>query len=216
MRIPRALAIMGVALAAATSTVHAGPGDELVGFPSPDAPPDAVRVETAVGQSGARPGEPLDVAVVLRMGEGWHVNSDAPHEDWLIPTDVTVDASEAYTVRDIVYPKAHDLDLSFSDTPMSVLEGEAPIGIRLDIAPAATGMVDVSGTLTYQACNDETCLAPESMPFTIRATVLAPGNPSSPGGSRCSRASPFPRTAPRRNRAWTRRTRAPPDSRIGS
>jgi len=173
------------------------------------APP--VSVTTALGQSGARAGEPLDFAAVLAIAPGWHVNAQRPNEEWLIPTEVWLDDSTAVRVLGTAWPTSHDIRLPFSEVPMAVYEGKAVIGVRVllpDPLPA-TETFTLTGGIGYQACNDETCLAPERVPFTLTLPVVGEGQAIEPRNAALFSSLSLPAPPARARDASATRDRPP-------
>ncbi len=102
--------------------------------------------------------------VRLSIAPGWHINAHRPHDDMLIPTVL-----EGVVVGDVVYPAPHDVDLGFSDMPLSVIEGAAEISaeIKSDVSAASgdQSQAPVDIALTLQACSTEICLEPRRAVF---------------------------------------------------
>ena len=113
------------------------------------------------------PGSEFKIAVKVMVDSGWHINSDKPNEDFLIPSQFSIDTSLFHLIK-IVYPKAHDLKLEISETPLSVWESEVYVA-ALVIAPEklAPGKYKLPVFLDYQACNNMTCMPPNSVQDTI-------------------------------------------------
>jgi len=75
-------------------------------------------------------------------------------------------------VDQVVYPEARLVKLKFAETSLSVYEGANTI--RATVRPprdAAPGEHRLKVTLTYQACSDTTCLAPEIVEFQVPLTI---------------------------------------------
>ncbi len=165
----------GVALAAAlvlTTPSLAGPGDGWDGGLGALATAP-VTVTTQAAANAVREGGTVDVAAILTMSDGWHVNSNRPLEEWLIPTEVWLDDSTYVDVIDVAWPEAHEIDLEFSEVPMSVFEEQAVIGIRLRVRDLAAGeTLRLEGGVGYQACNDQTCAAPQEEAFVFVLPVV--------------------------------------------
>ena len=122
--------------------------------------------------TGARGGV-LTAEVEVRMRGGYHVNSNTPNDDYLIPLVLTWDSS-LLTTRETVYPKPELQSFSFSTKPVSVYAGAFEITTRFAVpAKAALGQAVVTGKLRYQACNNTMCLPPRTvdvrLPVEIRA-----------------------------------------------
>ncbi len=102
---------------------------------------------------------------------GYHANSNKPHEEYLIPLKLTLDAAPLQ-VESIEYPKGQDQKYSFSEKPLNVLTGDFDIIVKLK-APANSQpqMHMLAGKLRYQACSETACLAPKTVELRITADV---------------------------------------------
>ena len=113
---------------------------------------------------GVAPGGVQRYAVQLTIPETWHVNAHEPLEEYLIATELTLDAPDGVTVEQIVYPEAELAKFSFSEDEMAVYEGVVNIGVQIRVAEsAALGEQSIPASVRYQACNDTTCLAPATL-----------------------------------------------------
>ena len=113
-----------------------------------------------------KPGSEIKIPLVVRIRSGYHINSDKPAEDYLIPTQVAWDASPLQVVR-VDYPEAEIVSYPFSEKPLSVYSGEIEI-VTVLRAPADAKPGDtIPGRLHYQACNDKACLAPTSVEISV-------------------------------------------------
>ncbi len=122
-------------------------------------------VSIAAG-SGAR------TTVHITIEPGWHMNANPPALDYLIPTKLSV--APAFGVRGgaVKYPAGKSLKLSFEDQPLLVYDGAVDVELPLEAAPkAVNGEHVLKGTVAFQACNDEVCLAPAKVPFEVKVTV---------------------------------------------
>ncbi len=117
----------------------------------------------------------------VTVDEPWHINSDKPLEELLIPTTVSIEAPEGVSSGRLVFPEGHLRAFEFSDTDLSVFEREfyvlGTLAVSSDVDP---GRVRVKGVLEYQACNDMFCLPPQPAPFEIEMEVVAPGESWNP------------------------------------
>lgn len=117
------------------------------------------------------PGSEFNLAVKVKVDSGWHINSDKPHEDFLIPSSLSIDTT-VFKVTRVVYPKAVDLKLEISETPLSVWESEVYVGARIK-APEnlAPGKYSLPVIIEYQACNNMTCMPPNAAEDTITVEI---------------------------------------------
>jgi thiol:disulfide interchange protein DsbD len=136
---------------------------------------DPVTVSALAGHAGIPRGGSADVAVVLDIASGWHVNSHEPLEEWLIATELLFE-EPPFDVIETVFPEHEEMMFAFSDEPMAVYEGKVVIGLRVGIREGFEGStLPVSGHVVVQACDDRSCLAPVEKPFWIELPVLAAG-----------------------------------------
>jgi thiol:disulfide interchange protein DsbD len=140
-----------------------------------------VQTEWAFETEAAHPGTEVRAALRVTLEEGWHVHSDRPLEDFLIPTELSLALPTGITVARTVYAEALLLESETSEKPMAVFESEFVIGIVLrvgeDVAP---GSYPVTATLSYQACNDKFCIAPATRDLESSLEVVAPDAPITP------------------------------------
>lgn len=138
-----------------------------------------VSLKVYQSQDKVHPGTQLKVAVKFNIEETWHINSNKPKEDYLIPTVLSIASeNQAFNFAQVGYPAAKDLTFEFSETPLSVYEGEAFISGLLNVPEELKpGEYKATFKLDYQACNDATCLAPTSVEETVTIIVAAKNEP---------------------------------------
>ena len=137
-------------------------------------PSSSAELVSADLRLGARPvpaGQAVDVALVARVQDGWHVNAHRPTFDYLIGTSVRWAGGSDLQVTGTRYPEPKALRLDFAGEAIDVYEGETVIfaTVRPDAA-TAPGEQRLTGRLRVQACNDRTCLRPS----TVRADLSVP------------------------------------------
>ena len=107
----------------------------------------------------------------LRLQPGYHVNSNAPNEEYLIPMRLTWDSAAVETIA-VNYPKPVTEKSDFSDKPLSVFTGDFEILTKFRRASKASpGPGYLNGKLRYQACNDKMCLPPKTLEVKIPLLV---------------------------------------------
>lgn len=117
-------------------------------------------------------GKQFAIDIVADINASWHINSNKPNDEFLIPSVVSVKGKRIKLVK-VEYPKPRELNFSFSDSPVSVFEGETKIGLILEIlADAPVGKQSVEVVLDYQACNDVSCLPPQSAKTKFEVIVI--------------------------------------------
>ncbi len=114
------------------------------------------------------PGGTAQLAATITIENGWHVNSDKPTLEYLIPTKLELTLPAGWAPADITYPAAKMQKFSFQDEKLSVFDGSAVAKVRFVVpADAAAGQAPVKAVLSYQSCNDRQCLPPTTAEATI-------------------------------------------------
>ena len=118
------------------------------------------------------------VGLEVALDPGYHVNSNAPLDDLLIPTVLRLDPPDGFTLEGVAFPEAILLDQQGVEEPLAVFEEEFVIGATLRVdAALAPGTYAVPGTLRYQACNDRMCCNPTNASVRFDVTVAPDGRP---------------------------------------
>jgi len=105
--------------------------------------------------------ESYQLIVEMSIADGWHINSNQPLEDFLIPTNIKFNETVGISFGKIRYIKPELRKFLFSDTKMSVYEGKVYALTTITISPnTKVEELQISGNIFYQACNDQSCLAP--------------------------------------------------------
>ena len=116
---------------------------------------------TPIVESAGRPGATVRAALLVKLPERFHVQSNAPRDPAFVPTVLTIDAPTGIRATEIVFPKATDLKQAGQSQPLAVFEHEFAIGVQFELAAGvATGPIDVPAHLRYQACDDRLCYPP--------------------------------------------------------
>lgn len=120
----------------------------------------------------------------ITLPDGYHVNSNAPLDEFLKPTRLLVDVPDGATVASIRYPEALLFSTQFSDQPLSVYEHEFRIEVALTVAGLAPGEYPLQATLKYQACSDRICYPPATRTAEVVLRVESSDNQASPARMR--------------------------------
>lgn len=127
------------------------------------AQPAQVLTVSAPLRTSAKRGGEMTLKLTIKLKDGYHVNSNKPAEDYLIPLRLTWDKGP-FEPLETVYPAPRLENYSFSAKPVSVFSGAFEVTARFRVAPSApTGITALSGKLRYQACTDKMCLPPRTV-----------------------------------------------------
>jgi hypothetical protein len=108
----------------------------------------------------------------MKVDAGFHVNSNKPSEDYLIPLKLTWTTTGALDGGEITYPKPSMEKYAFTDKPLSVLTGSFELIAHFKIAAnAVSGPGEAAGKLRYQACNSNTCFPPKTVDVNLPYAV---------------------------------------------
>lgn len=148
------------------------------------APGKVAKADLYVSLEPVPRGSTFEIAAVVHVLPGFHMNSHKPSEDYLIPTELTPKPPAGIKDVETIYPPGIDKKLSFSDKPLSVYTGTFTIRAKFSVAAnAALGAMSLPFTLQYQACNEDSCLPPVRIPVTARIDVA-------PAGTKARQMSP--------------------------
>ena len=149
----------------------------LLAVPAPGQP-GRVGIElTPIAEGdGAHAGTTHRIALEARLDAGFHVNSNEPLEDFLIPTAIMLTPPEGITLEGLAWPEPIMLEQAGQDEPLAVFEEEFVIGAALALGPdLAPGEYLVPGTLRYQACDEKMCYIPATADLELRVAVVPDG-----------------------------------------
>jgi thioredoxin:protein disulfide reductase len=135
-----------------------------------------VEVRSLVSRDAIRPGETVQAAVVLKVQAGYHINDNAPLDEFMIPTVLTVLENPDFEVVEIYYPGGRRARFAYSEAELVVYEGEVVLGALLKARDGiAPGPKVIKASLGYQACDAMSCLPPKELAFEIAVPVSAAG-----------------------------------------
>lgn len=119
---------------------------------------------TVAGKRGAS----VQAKIPVTVQSGFHVNSNMPSDEYLIPLKLTWKSTGALEGGQITFPKASLEKYEFADKPLSVFTGDFALVANFKVAanaPAGPGVA--SGQLRYQACNDRACFPPKTIDINL-------------------------------------------------
>lgn len=140
---------------------------------------EKARLQVLTDRTAYEPGQDASLAAVMDIERGWHTNSHQPTFDYLIATKIAVELPEGWPEVSIDYPEGEMMTFAFADQPISVYEGEVTLIAAFSIPedhPAGVAPLEVK--LTYQACDDRSCLPPVTTSETVELTIGPGGEPS--------------------------------------
>jgi hypothetical protein len=118
-------------------------------------------------------GKPGKVDVVFSVHPGYHINSNTPHSDYLIPTVLKLDPPTDIAVAKVIYPRGEDMSFAFDpSTTLNVYTRQFVVAVQVHpLATVVPGKYMVRGDLKYQACDDRACYPPKHLPVSFEVQV---------------------------------------------
>ncbi|MEO8595711.1 MAG: protein-disulfide reductase DsbD domain-containing protein [Candidatus Solibacter sp.] len=114
----------------------------------------------------------VQVKIPVVVKDGYHVNSNKPNEESLIPLKLTWTAMGALEGGAITYPKPSQEKYEFTEAPLSVYTGAFDLVANFKVAAKAqAGPGAATGKLRYQACSNRACYPPKTVDITISYQV---------------------------------------------
>src|ERR1700675_1941552 len=125
-------------------------------------------------------GKSATVPLSFRVASGYHINSNRPKSEFLIPTVLKVEATTDIVIGRTTYPDGQDMSFAFApDEKLNVYTGDFKVDVRVrPLRSVQAGKYIVRGTLKYQACDNAACYPPKQLP--IRFDVKIPKAPPAP------------------------------------
>ena len=110
-------------------------------------------------------GDSTRMVMHVSLPAGWHIQSNAPLDSFLIATTVVAEGKDL-TFGKAVFPKSLEKDYPALGGKVALFEGEFDIGVlvkRSGPKIRSEALKSVKVKLGYQACNDTQCLPPNEI-----------------------------------------------------
>lgn len=140
----------------------------LISGANQDAPSETKPSETKPSQDKSSQDKP-SLTLAVDLADGWHINALEPLQSELIPTQLSWRASDpsggsktGQAVAVVEQPRATLRDVAYFDDPVAEYHGSLRFGF-------ARPQGSASLVFAFQACNEQICLAPQSL--TIAASI---------------------------------------------
>ena len=143
--------------------------------------PSPAELTPLLETDAVRAGTTARAALVIRLSEGLHTNSNKPRDPLLIPIVLSFQPPAGVSVTEVVYPAPTDLKQEGSAQPLAVFEREFKLGVQLAVAAdVPPGELVVPASLRYQACDEKVCYPPVTLPASWTLRVVASNRGSQP------------------------------------
>jgi hypothetical protein len=141
-------------------------------FSSPKPAVSVLRIDVPTMQKG----KSVPVKLTFHVSPGFHINSNHPTSELLIPTTLHLDPPTDLSLGNMQYPAGEQLSFPFApDDKLSVYSGDFNVtATARTVGSIRPGTYRVHGELKYQACDDHACYPPKSAQVAFDVHVTNP------------------------------------------
>jgi hypothetical protein len=113
------------------------------------------------------------VPLSFRVLRGYHINSNKPKSEFLIPTVLKVEATTDIVIGKTTYPVGQDQSFAFApDEKLNVYTGDFEVQVLVrPLRSVQPGKYVVRGSLKYQACDNSACYPPKQLPLSFDVKI---------------------------------------------
>jgi len=142
---------------------------------------DVVKPEVYASLEPAARGSSFQLAVIMKIRPGFHVNAREKSEEYLIATDLKAQLPAGFSSGEVVYPKGKLEKFTFSQRPLNVYQDTVILRMPVTaLAAAPLGEQHIPLKLRYQACSTELCLPPVTIPLDAVVNVAGSASAAKP------------------------------------
>jgi hypothetical protein len=118
-------------------------------------------------------GKPGTVELHFRVGSGFHINSNKPKSEFLIPTALKMNPPTDIVAGKVTYPPGEERSFPFApNEKLSVYSGSFTVSVVVrPLASVVPGRYMMRGQLKYQACDNAACYPPKQLPIEFEVKV---------------------------------------------
>jgi len=124
-------------------------------------------------------GTTTTVSLNFHVAPGFHINSNKPAAEYLIPTTLKLDVPTDIVVGKTTYPPGEEMSFAFApDEKLSVYSGDFTLGVSVrPLASVLPSKYEFHGNLRYQACDNAACYPPKNLPVKFEVKVVKAAAP---------------------------------------
>ncbi len=119
-------------------------------------------------------GKPNMVSLRFHVGAGFHVNSNHPKSEFLIPTALKLNPPTDIMIGGVSFPAGEEMSFAFApEDKLSVYTGEFPVTVLVrPLAGVFPARYMIHGELRYQACDNSACYPPKKLLVQFEVNVV--------------------------------------------
>ncbi len=140
---------------------------------------EIVEARAVVSPAAVPRGRTFEIAVIVKIRPGFHINAHEVSLDYLIPTEVEIQPPQGLRSRGFTYPPGVLRKFRFSPNQLSVYEGAVTFRGKFEAAAdAPLGPQKLPLVLHFQGCNEELCLPPAKITVVAEFVTAPAGTPA--------------------------------------
>jgi Disulphide bond corrector protein DsbC len=114
------------------------------------------------------------VNLEFHVSPGFHINSNKPGAEYLIPTTLKLDVPTDIVVGKTTYPPGQEMSFAFApNEKLSVYSGTFTLAVSVrPLASVLPTKYEFHGSLRYQACDNAACYPPKNLPVKFEVKVV--------------------------------------------
>lgn len=119
-------------------------------------------------------GQARAVSLEFRVAPGFHINSNTPKSEFLIPTALKMNPPTDIAITKVSYPEGKDMSFPFApDEPLNVYSGDFTVTMAVrPLHSVPPSKYAIHGELKYQACDNAACYPPKKLPVDFEVKVV--------------------------------------------
>ncbi|MCF7823991.1 MAG: thioredoxin family protein [Candidatus Marinimicrobia bacterium] len=138
---------------------------------------DILSVELVSSQDVAIAGEDLDIALIIEIDDPWHVYAPEGNDEFIIAISPSIKSEgQPFSVYEWTFPKAEMISVAGVKEPAAVYGGRLILRTSIAVEATASGILELAGTVYYQACDDVQCLIPATVSFNHSLKIVDNAN----------------------------------------
>jgi hypothetical protein len=129
-------------------------------------------VSVSVSETFLAPGQKGIVIIRVMVEEGYHIQANKVTNESLIPVSLEVTPNRLFTINKALFPPYKPFRLEGAEDELNVFDSifiiQLPVKATINIQE---GRYALKARISYQACNEKTCLFPRKIDFEFAIIV---------------------------------------------
>jgi len=119
-------------------------------------------------------GDVYPIIFKINIADEWYIHGNETGSGEIIATELTFMETPYIRIKDIRFPDPVQKRFEYLTSPIDIFSGEILVSASIVFSDdSSPGIYDVDGALSYQACSENACRPPESVPVRLTFEVVA-------------------------------------------